>query len=85
VSTAITDQRFSNHLLAYSAHARRTLAALRQADQIRTDIANVEIGLEMIMAQLARMPTRKELWRAALTGILGGSALTIALAFAFWG
>jgi hypothetical protein len=49
--------------------------ALRQADQIRTDSANVEIGLEMIMAQLARMPTRKELWRAALMGMLGGSAL----------
>jgi hypothetical protein len=26
--------------------------ALRQADQIRTDIANVEISLEMIMAQI---------------------------------
>jgi hypothetical protein len=29
---------------------------LRQADQIRTDIANVESGLAMIKAQLARMP-----------------------------
>jgi len=28
--------------------------ALRQADQLRTDIANVEISLEMVMAQLAR-------------------------------
>jgi hypothetical protein len=33
---------------------------LRQADQVRTDIANVESGIEMIMAQLARLPTRKE-------------------------
>jgi hypothetical protein len=48
--------------------------ALRHADQIRTDIANVEIGLEMIMAQPTRMPTRKEVWRAALIGMLGGSA-----------
>jgi hypothetical protein len=31
----------------------RTLT-LRQADQIRTDIANLESGLEIIMAQLAR-------------------------------
>jgi len=59
--------------------------ALRQADQLRTDIANVELGLEVIMAQLARIPTRKELWRAAPMGMLGGSATTIALAFAFRG
>jgi len=32
----------------------------RQADQLRTDIANVESGLEVIMAQVARLPTRKE-------------------------
>ena len=56
---------------------------LRQADQLRTDIANVESGLEMIMAQLARMPTRKELSRAALMGMLGGACLVQTLAFLF--
>jgi hypothetical protein len=30
---------------------------LRQADQIRTDIANLESGLEVIMAQLSRQPS----------------------------
>jgi hypothetical protein len=39
---------------------------------------------ELIMARLARMPTRAELWRAALMGMLGGSALTISLALVFW-
>ena len=58
--------------------------ALRQADQLRTDIANVESGLEMIMAQLARLPSRKELWRVGLIGMLGGSALTTVLALAFF-
>jgi hypothetical protein len=32
----------------------------RQADQLQTDIANVESGLEVIMEQVARLPTRKE-------------------------
>jgi hypothetical protein len=56
---------------------------LRQADQIRTDIANLDSDIEMILAQVARLPTRKELWRAALLGMLGGSALTTVLALAF--
>jgi hypothetical protein len=56
---------------------------LRLADQIRTDIANLDSSLEMIMAQVAGLPTRKELWRAALLGMLGGSALTTVLALAF--
>jgi hypothetical protein len=30
------------------------------------------------------MPTRMEIARTALMGILGGSALTILLALAFW-
>jgi hypothetical protein len=45
----------------------------RQADQLRTDVASVESGLEVIMEQVARLPTRKELWRAVLTEMLGGS------------
>jgi hypothetical protein len=56
---------------------------MRQADQLRTDIANVESGLEIIMDQIARLPTRKELWRTALLGMLGGSPLTTVLALAF--
>jgi hypothetical protein len=37
--------------------------ALRQADQARTDLALLESNLEIIMGQLAGIPTRKELWR----------------------
>jgi hypothetical protein len=55
-----------------------------QADHIRTDLANLEIGQEFPMQQLARQPTRKDMWRAALIGMLGGSALTLSLALAFW-
>jgi hypothetical protein len=33
---------------------------LRQADRLRTDVANVESGLEVIVEQVARLPTRME-------------------------
>jgi hypothetical protein len=55
----------------------------RQADQLRTDVANVESGLEVIMEQVARLPTRTELWRAVLMGMLGGSAVTTVLGLFF--
>ena len=51
--------------------------SLRQADQIRTDIANVESGLEMIMAQLARLPTRKERAFKPLYVMLGSAGIVI--------
>ena len=31
---------------------------------------------ELIMAQLARIPTRGDLWRAVLMGMLGGACFT---------
>jgi hypothetical protein len=34
--------------------------ALRQADQARTDFAAIEDGLEFIMAQMSKVPTRRE-------------------------
>jgi len=43
---------------------------LRQADQARTDIANLEIGQEFLMQQIARLPTRADLARAAF-GVIG--------------
>jgi hypothetical protein len=55
----------------------------RHADRLRTDVADVETGLEVIMEQVARLTTRKELWRAVLMGMLGGSAVRIVLALFF--
>jgi hypothetical protein len=54
--------------------------ALRQADQLRT---TSRPGLEFIMEQMARLPTRKELWRAALMGTLTGACLVQTLALTF--
>ena len=50
------------------------ILTLRQADQARTDFAAVESDLEFIMAQLARIPTRKEQARNTL-GIIFATAM----------
>jgi hypothetical protein len=50
---------------------------LRQTDQIRTDIANVESNLEMIMAQLTKLPTRKEQALKPLYVMIGSAGLVI--------
>ena len=49
--------------------------ALRQADQARTDFAAIEDGLEFIMAQVAKVPTRRELVWVAAGSFAAGAAL----------
>jgi hypothetical protein len=49
---------------------------LRQADQARADFASIETDLELIMTQLARLPTRKELATNTLTIILTTALLS---------
>jgi hypothetical protein len=56
---------------------------LRQVDQLPTDIANFESELEVVMAQIAQLPKRGEIWCAAVMGMLG-SVLTTALCLAFF-
>jgi hypothetical protein len=56
---------------------------LRQADQARTDFAIIEDELEAIYARVARLPSRREVWRVCLIGMVGGTVLTTALGFAF--
>jgi hypothetical protein len=57
---------------------------LRQADQARTDFAIIEDHLEAIHARLARVPTRVELARTALMGMIGGAGLVILWIEVFW-
>jgi hypothetical protein len=54
---------------------------LHQVDQARTDFAIIEGDLEAIYARVARLPSRGELWRVCLIGMLGGSVLTAVLGF----
>jgi hypothetical protein len=57
--------------------------ALRQADAARDDFAAIQDDLEFIKIQLARLPTRNEVWRAALMGMLGGAVAAVTLIEAF--
>jgi hypothetical protein len=52
---------------------------LRQADQARTDFAIIEDELEAIHKRLGQLPTRSEVWRAALLGMLGGAVAAVTL------
>jgi hypothetical protein len=47
--------------------------SLRQANQIRGDLYGIQDSLDFIKVQLARLPTRNEVWRAAMLGMLGGA------------
>ena len=40
--------------------------ALRQVDQLRTDIANLECGQEFLMRRVNSLPTASDLWRERL-------------------
>ena len=57
---------------------------LRQADQARSDFAAIETDLQFVMGQLARLPTRRDLAKAALGIIISTAALVILWAEAFW-
>jgi hypothetical protein len=54
----------------------QNILTLRQADQARTDFAAIESNLEFIMAQLPRIPTRKEQARNTLGIIFATTMLT---------
>jgi hypothetical protein len=45
---------------------------LPQIDQARGDLYALQDDLDFIRVQLARLPTRNEVWRAAMLGMLGG-------------
>src|ERR1700730_17821565 len=51
--------------------------SLRQADQIRGDLYALQDDLDFIRVQLARLPTRNEVWRAAMLGMLGGAVAAV--------
>ena len=58
--------------------------ALRTADQLRTDIANLECGQEFLMQQLNRLPTRADLARAKLGGMFCTAVLVLLGIAVFW-
>jgi len=52
---------------------------LRQSDQVRSDLFAIQDDLDFIKVQLARLPTRNEVWRAAMLGMLGGAVAAVTL------
>ena len=57
---------------------------LRQADQARTDFALIENNLEFLAGQLARVPTRGDLAKAALGIIFCTAVLTTLFVWIVW-
>ena len=71
-----------NHPLAYTAHPRvpnEDELSLRQADQIRGDLYGILDDLDFIKVQLSHLPTRHEVWRAAMLGMIGGAVAAVTL------
>jgi hypothetical protein len=56
---------------------------LRQVDQARGDLYAIQEDLDFIKVQLARLPTRNDVWRAAMLGMLGGAVAAVTLIEAF--
>jgi hypothetical protein len=62
----------------------KNILTLRQADQARTDFALLESDLEIIMRQLAWLPTRGELACAALGIIFCTAVVTTLFVWIVW-
>jgi hypothetical protein len=60
------------------------ILALRQADQARTDFALIESNLEFLAGQLARVPTRGDLAKAALGIIFCSAVFTTLFVWIVW-
>jgi hypothetical protein len=57
---------------------------LRQADEARTDFALIESNLEFLAGQLARVPTRGDLAKAALGIIFCSAVFTTLFVWIVW-
>jgi hypothetical protein len=60
------------------------ILTLRQADQARTDFALIESNLEFLAGQLARVPTRGDLAKAALGIIFCTAVFTTLFVWIVW-
>jgi hypothetical protein len=54
--------------LSYFGFATRTLVHPAPIDQTRGDLYTIQNDLDFIKGQLAQLPTRNEVWRAAMLG-----------------
>jgi len=57
---------------------------LQRADQARTDFCLIDNNLKFVMGQLAELPMRAYIAKAALGIMVGSSAIVILWAETFW-
>jgi hypothetical protein len=62
----------------------QNILTLRQADQARTDFAAIESDLQFMMGQLAQLPTRRYLAKAALGIIFCTAVITTLFVWIAW-
>jgi hypothetical protein len=60
------------------------MLSLRQADQARADYAALESDLQVVMSQLARLPTRGDIAKAALGIIFCSAVFTTLFGWIVW-
>ena len=64
--------------------ADENILALQRADQSRTDFALIESNLEFLAGQLARVPTRGDLAKAALGIVFCTAVFTTLFVWIVW-
>jgi hypothetical protein len=72
-----------NHFLIYRAYARRTHSSVASSGSGRATSPRSRTISNFIKIQLARLPARNEVWRAAVWGMLGGTVAAVTLIEAF--
>jgi len=75
-------KRLVNHLRAYRLHASRPLHVAPSRSSAHR-FAIIEDELEAINKRLSQLPTRNEVWRAAMLGMLSGAVAAVTLIEAF--
>jgi len=50
-----------------------------RSDRARDDLYGLRADLDFIKVQLAKLPTRNDVWRVALMGMLGGAVAAVTL------
>ena len=84
--TKIADQiKARRTLLCHNVHMPdENILQLRATDQARTDFGLIESNLEIMMGQLARVPTRGDLAKAALGIIFCSAVFTTLFVWIAW-
>jgi hypothetical protein len=80
-------QRLNDRVTAFGHNvhmSKQYPLTLRQADEARTDFALLESDLELVMGQLARVPTRGDLAQAALGIIFCSAVFTTLFVWIVW-